>query len=188
MMAKTGEQRGDEAHVTTRSTERVGTVAFDGEYATIAFERRLRHPVDVVWEALTESEHLARWYMTKAIIEARAGGRIEYWSGPAQVHVTGRILTWDPPRVFEHEWNATLRADLPDERSVVRWELEPDGEGTILRLTHRRLTRRTAIGFAPGVHAFLDRLEDQLDGVPLADWPARVEEVRAGYPSSGRWE
>jgi uncharacterized protein YndB with AHSA1/START domain len=175
--------------MTTPVAERVGTVTFDGDYATMRFERRLRHPIDVVWEALTESEHLARWYMTKANIEARAGGRIEYWSGPAQLHVTGRILTWDPPRVFEHEWNLEPLAQLPTgERSVVRWELEPDGEGTILRVTHRRLTRRTAIGFAPGVHAFLDRLEDQLDGAPLADWYARIEEVRTNYPNSGRWQ
>src|SRR2546426_1107756 len=45
--------------------------------------------------------------------------------------------------------------------------------------------RPTAIGFTSGIHAFLDRLEDELDGVPLVDWRTRVDEVRSNYPG---WE
>jgi len=172
--------------VTTPHSSRAGTVTFEGGYATITFERRVRHPIQVVWEALTESEHLARWYMTRARLDAREGGSIDYQSGPAQYHVTGKILTWRPPRVFEHEWNVEPRKELPKgEKSIVRWELTPDGDGTILRITHKRLTRPTAIGFVSGIHAFLDRLEDELDGVPLVDWRTRVDEVRANYPG---WE
>ena len=174
---------GERIQVTTPHSSRAGTVTFEGDYATITFERRIRHPIQVVWEALTESEHLARWYMTKARLDAREGGSIDYQSGPAQYHVTGKILTWQPPRVFEHEWNVEPRKELPKgEKSIVRWELTPDGDGTILRITHKRLTRPTAIGFTSGIHAFLDRLEDELDGVPLVDWRTRVDEVRANYP------
>src|SRR3989441_4324514 len=100
---------GDRVLVTTPHSSRAGTLTFEGDYATISFERRIRHPIQVVWEALTESEHLARWYMTRAHLEAREGGSIDYWSGPAQYHVTGKILTWQPPRVFEHEWNVEPR-------------------------------------------------------------------------------
>ena len=172
--------------VTTPHSSRTGTLTFDGESATITFERSLRHPVRIVWAALTESEHLARWYMTRARLEAREGGTLEYWSGPAQYYVTGKILVWQPPRIFEHEWNVEPRKELPKgERSIVRWELTPDGDGTILRITHRRLTRPTALGFVAGIHAFLDRLEDELDGTPLTDWAARVAEVRANYMPSG---
>ena len=170
----------------TPHSSRAGTVTFEGDYATITFERRIRHPIQVVWEALTESEHLARWYMTRARLDARPGGSIDYWSGPAQYHVTGKILTWLPPRVFEHEWNVEPRKELPKgEKSIVRWELTPDDDGTILRIAHKRLTRPTAIGFTSGIHAFLDRLEDELDDVPLVDWRTRVDEVRANYPG---WE
>ena len=169
--------------VTGPEIPRAGTLTFEGEYATIAFERRLHHPVDRVWEMLTEPEHLGQWYMTKARIDPREGGSIEFWSGPAQLHVTGKILAWDPPRLFEHEWNLEPRKDFPKgEESIVRWELTPEGEGTLLRITHRRLTRRTATGFVGGLHGFLDRLEDQLEGAPLTDWPRRVEEVRPNYP------
>lgn len=170
----------------TSHTSRSGTLTFDGDYATLTFERRIRHPVELVWKALTEPEHLALWYMTKARIEGRQGGSIDYVTGQAQLHVTGKILTWEPPRVFEHEWNVDPRKDLPKgETTIVRWELTPEGDGTLLRFTHRRLTRQTAIVFAGGMHGFLDRLENQLDGVPLVDWKTRINEVRTNSPQWG---
>src|SRR5207244_6343559 len=115
------EDSGDRGRLPTPHSSRAGTLTFEGDYATITFERRIRRPSQVWWEALTESEHLARWYMTRAHLEAREGGSIDYWSGPAQYHVTGKILTWQPPRVFEHEWNVEPRMELPKgEKSIVR--------------------------------------------------------------------
>ena len=170
----------------TPLTSRAGRLTFEGDYATLSFERTFRHPVEAVWEAITDPEHLALWYMTEARLDPRPGGTIDYRSGPARLHVTGKILAWEPPRVFEHEWNVEPRKDFPKgERSVVRWELTPVGEGTLLRFRHRRLTRQTATVFAGGMHAFLDRLEDQLDGRPLVDWAARIGEVRPEYPAWG---
>ncbi len=166
------------------ATANKGTVTVEGEHATIAFERRYPHPIEDVWKALTDPEHLARWYMTKARLDPRPGGTLDYVSGISQFHVTGKILTWEPPRVFEHEWNVEPREHLPKgERSVVRWELTPDGDGTILRITHRHLTSQTAKGFVSGTHAFLDRLEDELDGKPLTNWVQRVDELRPVYGS-----
>lgn len=172
--------------VTTSTDSRTGTLAFDGDFATLTFERRLRHPARVVWEAITDPHHLARWYMTSARLEGREGGNIEFVTGSAQVRATGKILIWDPPRVFEHEWNVGPRKDLPKgEKTIVRWDLTPEGDHTFLRFTHRRLTRQTATNFAGGMHGFLDRLEEQLDGVPLVDWITRINEVRGKYPPSG---
>src|SRR2546422_791760 len=151
----------------TRST-RTGTLTFVGEYATLAFERRIPHPVQVVWEALTEPEHLARWYMTKAVIDGRTGGSIDFRIGPAQLHVTGRILVWEPPHVFEYEWKVKPWGRMPKgEDAIVRWELRPEGEETVLTLTHRNLTRRSALGAAPATHVGLERLVAQLAGQPV---------------------
>src|SRR2546430_2763309 len=46
-------------------------------------------------------------------------------------------------------------------------------------------TGTTAMGLVPGTHAFLARLEDELDGSPLVDWRIRVGEVRATSPGWG---
>jgi hypothetical protein len=68
------------------------------------------------------------------------------------------------------------------ERAIFRYELTADGDSTRLLVTYRRITRGTARGFLPGLHAFLDRLEAQLDGRALPDWIRRFGELRAEYP------
>jgi uncharacterized protein YndB with AHSA1/START domain len=90
--------------------------------------------------------------------------------------MSGRILVWDPPRVLEYEW---IQPGL--DISVVRYELEADGGGTILRLTHRRSVSPGGIGGRAGWHAYLDRLAAHLDGLPVPAWSARRAEVQAVY-------
>src|SRR2546422_9397480 len=77
------EGQGETSPMTTSHTPRTGTLTFVGEYATLAFGRRIPHPVQAGWEALTEPEHLARWNMRRAVIDARAGGSITFGTGPA---------------------------------------------------------------------------------------------------------
>jgi uncharacterized protein YndB with AHSA1/START domain len=162
----------------------VGSVTYDGDYATITFSRRIGHPPEDVWSAITDPEQLQGWYMTRATVAGGKGGSIDFVSGPSQLHVTGRILSWDPPHLFEHEWKVDPRPELPSgEDSLVRWELAREGRETIMTFTFQRLTCRTATGFAPGMHAFLDRLAAQLDGESVPEWTGRVERMRRYYPS-----
>lgn len=74
--------------MTDYQAARLGQVTVEGEYATLTFERRLPHPPEAVWEAITEPEQLTDWYMTKARIDGRVGGGIDFWSGPSQLHIT----------------------------------------------------------------------------------------------------
>ena len=162
-----------------------GAVVVEGEKATLVFRRRLTRPPEAVWRALTEPSELSGWYMTKANVDGRVGGSIDFVAGPSRLHVTGKILTWDPPRVFEHEWKVVPREELKSgEDAIIRWELKVDGEGTILHLEHRKLNRDTALGFAPGTHAFLDRLEAPLGGYRLPNWQERYQQVAPLYPPS----
>ena len=123
--------------------------------------------------------------MTKAVIDGRKEGTIDFLSGPSRLHVTGRILTWDPPRVFEHEWKVAPRPELPQgEDALIRWDLRAEEGGTVLHLEHRLLNHQTALGFAPGTHAFMDRLEAQLRRAPLPNWQERYQQVAPLYPPS----
>jgi uncharacterized protein YndB with AHSA1/START domain len=162
-----------------------GTVIIEGDYATLRYERRLAHPREAVWKAITDPKELALWLNTKAVIDARPGGAIDFISVPAGFHTTGRILTWDPPHVFEHEWHIEPHPRLPNGEfhSVIRWELVEDAGSTLLTVAHRRLTKDTALDFAPGVHAFLDRLAAHLDHKVLPDWMERYAAVKGFYPS-----
>jgi uncharacterized protein YndB with AHSA1/START domain len=161
-----------------------GTLLDDGEHATLIFRRVYRHAPEHVWDAISTPEGLREWLMcTHAVIEGRVGGRIELVSGPPGYRSTGRILAWDPPRLLEYEWNVAPVPEMPrGEQALFRYELTPDGDSTHLVVTYQRITRHTARGFLPGLHAFLDRLEAQLDGRALPDWMLRFAELRAQYP------
>ncbi len=162
-----------------------GTVTAEGEgHATLRFVRSFRHPPERVWDAISTPEGLREWLLcSSAHIERKVGGRIELVSGPAQYRSSGRILAWEPPRLFEYEWNVAPVPEMPNgEHAVFRYELSWDGRFTELRVTYRRISRPTATGFVAGVHAFLDRLEAQLDGAPLPDFLTRFAELRADYP------
>ena len=163
-----------------------GDVIIEGDYATLKYERRLAHPREAVWKAITDPEELEMWFNNKAVIDGRNGGTIDFVTGPAGFHTTGRILVWDPPRVFEHEWHTAPHPQLPDgeAEAVIRWELVRDGKSiTILTLTFSRLMKSTALRFASGMHAFLDRLAAQLDQRVLPDWTKTHDAAKGFYPS-----
>lgn len=157
-----------------------GTLVTSGGIALIGFERRLAHPVDVVWAALTESGQLAAW-LGAGTVEPRDGGQVSIRTGSAdrperQGTISGRILAWDPPHLLEHEW---IQPGL--DISVVRYELEADAGETILRLTHRRSVAPGATGGRAGWHAYLDRLAAHLDGRSVPAWSERRAEVQDAY-------
>lgn len=157
-----------------------GTLIVSDELAVIAFERRLRHPVETVWAALTEPAQLAAW-LGPGTLDPRAGGAFALRAGPEdfpalQRTIVGRILVWNPPRLLELEWRQP-----GFDASVVRYELEPDAGGSILRLTHRRSVAPGALGGRAGWHAYLDRLAACLDGRPVPKWSVRRAQVQDAY-------
>lgn len=157
-----------------------------GTHATLAFRRFLPHPPDRVWKALTDPADLRQWFLTEAQVDQRVGGTVDLVTTSSRVHATGRILAWNPPQLYEYEWNVAASPLLPDgERTVVRWELAKAPGGTVLSLTHRNLTAKTARIYHRGVPSFLDRLAALLAGEPLPDWAAGIRRaVAAGPPQT----
>ena len=132
-----------------------GVVIISGKGVTQRFERRLKHPPERVWAALTEPDQMARW-LAEADVDLREGGAIElrWTNGPAVLH--GRFVTVDAPHVLEY---------VGDIHGRLRWELEPDGEsGTLLTLTVTRDEGDMLAQTLAGWHSHLDVLERALDG------------------------
>jgi uncharacterized protein YndB with AHSA1/START domain len=147
----------------TTTDQPLGTILRDGDRTGLRYERLLKHPPEKVWRALTESEHLPRWLPCDMIGERSEGSAIELKMIPEVVEKFdieepsqfGQIKTWDPPKVFEWTWDA----------DVLRWELEPTDEGTILTLTTwiGSTEETTEFDAAAGFHVCLDTLRDLLD-------------------------
>lgn len=163
------------------TSDRNGRILRDGDSATLLFERRLPYPVEAVWAALSDPDQRAAWF-GQTTLDPRAGGAITMTADgppvpPEHRRMHGRILVWEPPHVFEHEWHQGLIG-----QTTVRYELIPDGDGTCLRLTHGPMGAANAGGFIPGTHAYLDRLEAHLAGTAIPDWQQRFGEVAPTYP------
>lgn len=160
-------------------SNRIGTLKIEGSYATLQYERRLPHDPEVVWKAITDPEQVSAWFSTTAKIDPRLGGTIEYISVPVGFRRTVRILAWNPPRIFEHEWYIDSHPQLPNGEceSMIRWELVEDTDHTILSLTHSRLTKANGLRFAAG-----DRLAAQLDNEKLPDLMERIAAIKGLYP------
>ena len=166
---------------------RKGAIVVAGDIADLVFIRRLPFPIETVWRALTDPSERALWFGKTALLVAQKGGAIEMIAdGPpapeAMRKMVGKVLVYDEPHVFEHEWHQVHLGD-----SVVRYELQRDGDGTLLRMSHKGLRHKDAAGYVPGEHAYLDRLEAALSSTPVPDWQQRYAEVATLYGPPPRW-
>jgi uncharacterized protein YndB with AHSA1/START domain len=132
----------------------------DGRYV-LRYDRRLRHPVEKVWAALTDPARVEEW-LARAEVELAEGGRVrlEWLNGDAVAE--GRVTRLEPPHTIEFD---------TDIHGRLLWELQPDGDGTRLTLTvTAELPDDHLASVRAGWHSHLDFLEEALDGRPV-DWP-----------------
>lgn len=163
-----------------------------GDPPVLEFERTLRHPVEKVWHAITSREHLHAWFPCDIIGDRRAGAEVQapFWPevtakmGFEDPGLTGRILVWDPPRVFEWLWST----------DTIRFVLTPQGDHTRLHLTvHVVDLTAGVVDTASGYHVCLDHLIQVLD---TGDAPCVIESEHEvfsaayaaafGLPTKGR--
>ncbi|MFD3620071.1 SRPBCC family protein [Streptomyces sp. NPDC058676] len=96
------------------SADLTGTFATleDGRPA-VRFSRVHGHPVDRVWQFVTDAGELAHWFPSRAEIEPRPGGAITFSGDPDLEDSTGRVIAVDPPRHLSFEWGGDeLHFDL----------------------------------------------------------------------------
>jgi uncharacterized protein YndB with AHSA1/START domain len=131
----------------------------------IRFERHLAYPIDEVWDAITNPERLADWWLpfeADISVDLREGGDMVFRAaGDEPFEFTCTILTLDPPVLLEHTH--------ADPGSVMRWELESTDAGCALRLSHVVPDVPSAVDrcFVVGLHHSLSRLEPMLAGRPV---------------------
>jgi uncharacterized protein YndB with AHSA1/START domain len=139
----------------------------------LRFTRRFRQRPDTVWRALTEPEHLAAWFPHDIEGERAAGARLRFVSRENEAPpFDGEMLLFDPPSVMELRWGD----------DVLRFELRPDGDGTVLHFTDTFDELGKAARDGAGWHACLDLLVYQVDG-HTAPWSSadRWGQVHGSY-------
>ncbi|MEU9118981.1 SRPBCC family protein [Streptomyces sp. NPDC048506] len=130
----------------------------DGRNA-LRMERRLAHPPEEVWSAITDPAQLGRWFPSEVTVELRPGGAMTFtMPGVSDVAMTGTVTDAEEPRLFAFTWG----------EDHLRWEITPDGDGSLLTLVHTFGDRFGGASFASGWHLCLTALSQLLDGEPPA--------------------
>ena len=95
---------------------------------TFRLETRYPHPPDRVWQAITDPEHLAVWFMPMQI-DLRVGGRVllvDYGQEGKSPPAEGVVTACEPGSLLEYRFDKG-EWDWPE--STLRYELSVDGDG-----------------------------------------------------------
>ena len=148
-----------------------GELEQQGGQWRLRFTRSLRHPVDTVWRALTEPEHLKAWFPDGVDGEWRVGATLTF--GPAGGEsFTGEVLVVEPPKVLEFTWGTDR----------LRFELADSADGCVLTLLDTFDELGKAARDTAGWHVCIDKLELHLDGkAPEWDDGERWQQLNPAY-------
>jgi uncharacterized protein YndB with AHSA1/START domain len=149
-----------------------GTLEQTAAGPRLRFVRRLAHPPEKVWRALTEPDHLRAWFPDTVEVERWEVGAPLRFGSSAAGDFDGEVLAFEPQSLLEIRWGT----------DVLRFEVEPDGDGSRLTLLDTIDELGKAARDGAGWHVCLDQLEHHLDGT-TPDWSTsdRWREVHPSY-------
>ena len=101
----------------------------------VEHEIRIEAPRDRVFRLLSDQAEMARW-MPVSLFEPHVGGRFEMVAG--EWVAFGEVTQLDPPRRLAYTWD--WQNQPLGTRTEVTFDLEADGQATILRLRHAGFT------------------------------------------------
>jgi uncharacterized protein YndB with AHSA1/START domain len=165
-----------------------GTYETIDQRPVLRFKRRIAHPVEAVWRAITDPAELAGWFPSTVELDLRVGGKMVFTFAEMPLPdesstMTGEVTDLDPPRLFAFYWGG----------DHLRFELEPadGGVACLLRFTAMIDSKDKAARDAAGWHLCLDGLARLLDGSGedathgvTGTWRERYDDyVERGLPS-----
>jgi len=111
-----------------------------GEISVVEREIAVEAEPETVFPFFTDPEKMVRWLGVGATLDPRPGGVFSLNTGPEQFFV-GEYLAVEPHTRIVFSWGFGNFPDepnpLPPGSSTVEVRFVPDGETTIVRLTHR---------------------------------------------------
>jgi uncharacterized protein YndB with AHSA1/START domain len=135
--------------------------AGDGR-VVLRFRRRIAHPPERVWAALTRPAELIGWWGEAEVDLTEGGTFVLRWLNTDEqgnrAEMRATITALDPPRLLETRG---------DPHGVLRWELRPDGAGTLLSFSSTvDLPDEYRAMVLAGWHWHLDALASFIGGTP----------------------
>lgn len=125
----------------------------------MSFDKTIHLPVtaDEAFALITQPERLRRWQTVAARVDLRVGGDFRWTVTPGH-NAAGTFQEIEPGKRVVFTWGWEGGGDLQPGASTVTITLEPDANGTSLRLVHEGLNEEQATAHAMGWNHYLDRL------------------------------
>ncbi len=89
---------------------------------------------DKVFQALTDSKMLVKWFLSKAKIVSKKGGSYSFaWIGG--YHMTGKVKRFETNKAVSFSWSDKLKSgELA--KTTASFKVAKKGHGTLLKLRH----------------------------------------------------
>ena len=134
---------------------------------TVVVERKLQHPAEKVWRALTQGHLIEEWLMSNDF-QAVVGHKFNLkttpmpqWNGVLDCEV----LEVEPNKRLVYTWNSSGEEAAAGLKTTVAWDLLPTADGVLLRMEHSGFgpdQQRNFQGAQYGWQKNLGRLDDVL--------------------------
>jgi uncharacterized protein YndB with AHSA1/START domain len=121
--------------------------------------------IETVFGFFTDASKLTLWLGRQATLEPEAGGQVRVEVNDTRT-ILGEFIEIVPHRLIVFTWGWEGHVSLPPGSSTVEVRLEPEGEGTRLRISHRGLpNEQERINHARAWDPALVRLADCARGI-----------------------
>jgi uncharacterized protein YndB with AHSA1/START domain len=135
---------------------------------TIVYVTYIASTPEKIWQALTSAEFSRQYFSAFGVeIEPEVGGRFVVRAPDGSEHITGEVITWDPPRRLTVTWDVNWPGLVEALGStLVTYDIEQAGDVVRLTLTQandRELSDDILSGGRSGWPAILSSLKSLLE-------------------------
>ena len=101
----------------------------------LTFEFRYAAAPERVWQAITDKELMKQWYFHIPDFELRVNAMFNFYEpgNERKFHHQCVIKAVEPNHKLQHTWTYP---EMSKGSSLLTWEFIPDGNGTLVKLTH----------------------------------------------------
>lgn len=114
-------------------------------HENVVVKQKVNAPAEKVWAALTDKAQMKEWYFDIPDFELGEHREFNFFEpgGENKYHHHAEILEIIPNKKLKHTWTYP---EFSKEKTIVKWKLEEDGDGTEITLTHKGLENLHHLG------------------------------------------
>lgn len=111
----------------------------------VVVKQRVNAPLEKVWSAITNKAQMREWYFDIPDFELKEGASFNFYEPGEERKYRHHceISEVVANKKLKYSWSYP---DISKEKTLVKWELQPDGKGTYITLTHKGLENFEHLG------------------------------------------